>query len=296
MPYVKAINIPQAYFKALQILSVSDGSLDHLMIEVSKPLNKMAPLTWRDNVISKYEYLIAFGSFRDFHEKYKDLKLRNKSGKDWIEDRIRVLCPNMKQLMNEVRWLDSTCRGRLSKLRRRSGLAYRTEDYVDRLTRYGDYKRTLYERWKRTLNQLAVIIYKLAKDVPYHRQKSFVYGVLSILDPLKENLQLICDGRTANIGQFPCLSTIDIKLTNNVLNLCALWRHQFFDIKAYGNWISLALLMKIICDSTNYFRRQFGFKNVKIKYGKITSIACRADFSNNQNKKKVFSLLKNQGP
>jgi hypothetical protein len=79
-------------------------------------------------------------------------------------------------------------------------------------------------------------------------------------------------------------------LSDNALNLCALWRHQYFDIKAYGNWISLALLMKIIGDLTNHFRKKFGFKE-EVKYGKITSIASRADFSSNVDKGKVISLV-----
>jgi thymidylate synthase len=264
LPFIKAGSIPEAYAKALQALKGKKGnSIDHLIVEVSKPLRETLPLTEKSNIISKYEELLTFGSFREFHEKYKSLVLRNKSGKEWIEDRIRVLCPNIKQLMNEIKQLGVRCREELSQLRKQYGLGYQTEDYVKRLTQYGDYGGMLHERWERTINQLAVIIYKLAKDVPYHKQKSFVYGVLSTFDPLKENLQLVCDKRTVNIGQFPCLSTIDLKLTDNVLNLCALWRHQYFDIKAYGNWISLALLLKMICDLTNYFRKVFGFKDKK---------------------------------
>lgn len=93
--------------------------------------------------------------------------------------------------------------------------------------------------------------------------------------------------------QFPCLSTIDLKLTDNVLNLCTLWRHQYFDIKVYGNWISLAVLLKMVCDLANYFRKVFGSKDKKITCGKITSIACRADFDKVIYRKRVFSLLNN---
>jgi hypothetical protein len=288
VPFLETTTIPEAYFRALQVLKNED-SLDHLVVKIRKPLLEASPLTLNINVASKYEDLIDFGSYRDFHEKYKWLTLRNKSGGDWIKDRIRVLCPDVKELSEEIRQLDVKCRKELSALRSKYGLVYKTENYVDRLTRYGNYEGMLYMHWSRPLNQLAIIIYKLAKDVPRHGQKSFVYGVLSIFDPLKENLQLICNGRTANIGQFPCLSIIDLKLSDNTLNLCALWRHQYFDIKAYGNWISLALLMKIICDLTNHFRKKFGFKEVK--YGKITSIASRANFSSNVDKGKVISLV-----
>jgi len=292
LPFIKAVTIPKAYAKALQVLKEEKGnSLDYLIVEVNKPFRETAPLKEKSNIISEYEEWLNFNAIREFHEAYKKLELRKKSGKEWIENRIRVLCPDIKGLMSEIKRLDK-CTMELSELMKQYGLRYQEEDYVKRLTQYGDYGSMLYEHWKKPVNQLAVIIYKLAKDVPYHKQKSFVYGVLSICDPLKENLQLVCDRRTVNMGQFPCLSSIDLKLTDNVLSVCAFWRHQYFDIKAYGNWISLAVLLKMVCALTNYFRGVFGFKD-SIAYGKIISVACRADFANNSCKKAVFSLLEN---
>jgi hypothetical protein len=96
LPFIKAGSIPEAYAKALQALKRKKGnSIDHLIVEVSKPLRETLPLTEKSNIISKYEELLTFGSFREFHKKYKSLVLRNKSGKEWVEDRIRVLCPNI---------------------------------------------------------------------------------------------------------------------------------------------------------------------------------------------------------
>jgi len=159
---------------------------------------------------------------------------------------------------------------------------------VQRLASFGDYKGKLYEHWRKGINQLAVLVYKLAKEVPQRDNKSFVYGSLPIYDPNKDCLNLVCDGRAESIGQYPCLTAIDVKLTENFINLCALWRHQYFDIKAYGNLISLAMLLKEICDVVNYFRREFGFKE-EVKYGKITSIACRADFSKDKKVEETIS-------
>jgi hypothetical protein len=69
-------------------------------------------------------------------------------------------------------------------------------------------------------------------------------------------------------------------------------RHQFFDIKAYGNWISLAVLLKIVCDLVNEMRTEFMHSpQHSVKPGKITSVACRADFKNSSGMKKVYSLL-----
>ena len=170
--------------------------------------------------------------------------------------------------------------------------AVKVIDIVSLIVRYGDYRGMLYEHWGRGVNQLALLIYKLARDVPQRCYKSFVYGSLSVYDPNKDCLQLVCDKRVVSIGQFPCLTAIDVKLTGNAINLCALWRHQYLDTKAYGNLISLAMLLKVICDLVNYFRREFGFRK-EVEYGKIASIACRADFS--KYKSKVLSLLRTLG-
>ena len=197
-------------------------------------------------------------------------------------------------MVHEVVQLDDY-REKLTRIHNEIKCRYLSEEnYKLRAMKYGCYDNTLYSVIKKPINQLAVTIYKLAKDVPAHNQRSFVYSTISIHDPLKESLGLIGDRRTANIGQFPCLTSLDFKLTNNKVNLCALWRHQFFDIKAYGNWISLAVLLKTICDLTNDLRRKF-LKNrtTEINPGIITSIACRADFKYRKTSqmKKIYSLL-----
>jgi len=296
-PYIKAVSIPEAYAKALRLLgNVKSNSIDHLVIAVEKPLLPTPPLTENSDIVSNYERFLNFESSKDpsgktlraFHEEYKKLKLGDKSGEGWIQDRIKVLCPSVKELMEEVRRIFKIREELLDIKQRYRNLTYREEHYVQRLTSFGDYRGMLYEYWREGINQLAVLIYKLAKEVPQRGNKSFVYGSLSIYDPNKDCLNLVCDRRVESIRQYPCLTAIDVKLTENSMNLCALWRHQYFDIKAYGNLISLAMLLKEICDVVNYFRREFGFKE-EVKYGKITSIACRADFSKDKKVEETIS-------
>jgi len=309
-PYIKAVSIPEAYVNALRFLrSVKGNSIDHLIIVVEKPLLPTLTLTEDSDIIASYEKFLNFESSRDpsgntlraFHEEYKKLKLGDKSGEEWIQDRIKVLCPSVKELMEEVRRIIRNS-GELLNIKRRYCLKYREEEYKQRLMRYGYYGNRLSKYLeigilKEGINQLAVIIYRLIKH-----QTSFAYGTLSVLDPIKDCLQLLCDERLiyndkkpGPIKYYPCLTALDVKLRDNVVNLCALWRHQYFDTKAYGNIISLAMLLKEICDLVNYFRRESG-SNKMVKYGKITSIACRADFSKKEdsedNKRKVLNLLR----
>jgi hypothetical protein len=50
----------------------------------------------------------------------------------------------------------------------------------------------------------------------------------------------------------PCLTQIDFKPKGDKLNLFSIWRSQYFDTKAYGNLISLAILLCKICHETGY--------------------------------------------
>lgn len=294
MPYASATNIPDAYLKALGILKVNSNSADHLVVEISNPLKEDAPHVEELDFVSEYEKIIEIEPYNEFHRGYESIKFNAMSGVDWIRNRIDCLCPPVDTLRHDAIELDNY-RKKLTRIHDQKKCGYLVgESYKIRATNYGCYQGTLYSATKNPINQLAVIIYKLAKDVPAHNQHSFVYSIISIHDPLKENLGLIGDKRTVNIGQFPCLTSLDFKLTNDKVNLCALWRHQFFDIKAYGNWISLAVLLKTVCDLTNDLRKRFlGRMKGEVSPGKITSIACRADFKDTSQMKKVYSLVTN---
>lgn len=50
----------------------------------------------------------------------------------------------------------------------------------------------------------------------------------------------------------PCLLSIDFKPEGKKLHMIASWRAQFFNTKAYGNFISLAMLLRDICMETTF--------------------------------------------
>lgn len=49
-----------------------------------------------------------------------------------------------------------------------------------------------------------------------------------------------------------CLTQIDFKPKKDKLNLFAVFRSQYFNNKAYGNFISLAILLCKTCEETGY--------------------------------------------
>ncbi len=49
-----------------------------------------------------------------------------------------------------------------------------------------------------------------------------------------------------------CLAMLDFKPERDRLNLMAVFRSQYFDTKAYGNFIALAILLYNMCQDTGY--------------------------------------------
>jgi hypothetical protein len=49
-----------------------------------------------------------------------------------------------------------------------------------------------------------------------------------------------------------CLTQMQFKIEHNKLNLFATFRSQYFDTKAYGNLIALAMLLARVCQETGY--------------------------------------------
>jgi len=281
MPYVKAITLTEAYVRSLELLRSNHHKVDHLTVEIFKSLNLGSLATPLEK---NYERIITFRNYRKLHEKYKLIRFGKRNGSDWIENRIKELCPTIKRELEELKGIIKRLRDFRDEIRNSGRRFLVKESYRDRILKYGDYRNSLFQRFPKQVNQLAVIIFKLIEDV-LKRQSSFVYAVISVFDPLKENLGLIGHKGFANIGPFPCLTALDFKLTNYRINLCAFWRHQYFDIKAYGNWISLAILLKIVCETVNYFQVK------EVQPGKITTVACRADFKNPRFRKKVYRLI-----
>jgi len=72
---------------------------------------------------------------------------------------------------------------------------------------------------------------------------------------LENDLRNACIPRP-RAPKLPCLTMLDFKpkTINKVrkLSIFALYRSQFFDIKAYGNFISLAILLYRTCKKTKY--------------------------------------------
>lgn len=66
-----------------------------------------------------------------------------------------------------------------------------------------------------------------------------------------EDLRAACIARPRACG-VRCLALLDFKPIGDVLNLMAVWRSQYLDLKAYGNFISLAMLLHEMCQKTGY--------------------------------------------
>ena len=68
---------------------------------------------------------------------------------------------------------------------------------------------------------------------------------------LPSDLEKACKPRP-NARNLPCLTMLDFKPKGSKLSIFAVFRSQFFDIKAYGNLISLAILLYRTCQKTDY--------------------------------------------
>lgn len=77
----------------------------------------------------------------------------------------------------------------------------------------------------------------------------------------------------------PCLTLLDFKPEQKRLNLIASWRAQYFDTKAYGNLISLAMMLRNICKNT-------GFQS-----GHVISIANKAILKDKRNAMDLLESL-----
>jgi thymidylate synthase len=66
-----------------------------------------------------------------------------------------------------------------------------------------------------------------------------------------EDLVKACKPRPRGKG-ISCLTELDFKPKRNKLNLFSVFRSQYFDTKAYGNLISLAMLLSKVCLQTDY--------------------------------------------
>ena len=77
----------------------------------------------------------------------------------------------------------------------------------------------------------------------------------------------------------PCLTLLDFKPERERLHLIAVWRAQYFDTKAYGNLISLAIMLRNVCGD-------IGFQP-----GHVISIANKAILKNKKDGQSLVKLL-----
>lgn len=80
----------------------------------------------------------------------------------------------------------------------------------------------------------------------------------------------------------PCLTLLDFKPERKKLHLIAVWRAQYFDTKAYGNLISLAIMLRTVC------------KNTGFEPGHVISIASKAILKNKKNARSLAKSLESQ--
>jgi len=131
------------------------------------------------------------------------------------------------------------------------------------------------------------------KAIANHNQLDFVQNALKQIKTRRYTWctnRLLCITFDAKDNHFshlhlarqpipPCLTTLDFKRERNQLHLISSWRAQYFDTKAYGNLISLAMLLREVCENT-------GFQS-----GHLISIAHKAILKNSKNAKQLISEL-----
>lgn len=115
-------------------------------------------------------------------------------------------------------------------------------------------------------DKIADRIYALEEGV-YHRDlDKSLKGNKKQLDYLVEHLvdgkvkgwhnALVCivfdPKRDLCYPKAPCLMSIDFKPEDNKLHIIADWRSQYFNTKAYGNFISLARLLRRVCKDRGF--------------------------------------------
>jgi len=120
----------------------------------------------------------------------------------------------------------------------------------------------------------------------------------SLLDYVKEHIgrgkikgkihnTLLCtvfdSNKHACYPKAPCLLSIDFKPEGRRLHLIASWRSQFVNTKAYGNFISLAMLLRDVCKETSF------------QPGRLISIAHKAILEEGVQNQSLLNKLKQNG-
>jgi hypothetical protein len=102
------------------------------------------------------------------------------------------------------------------------------------------------------VNQLEEVVTRLQKELSNVGPLGSAYelGTVHAGEEVQftGDLRIRVPGRDRRLIGFPCLSHISLTLHNRQLHLSALYRHQYFVSRAYGNYLGLALLQDFICN------------------------------------------------
>lgn len=118
------------------------------------------------------------------------------------------------------------------------------------------------------VNQLEEVITRLEKELSNAGALGSAYelGIVHAGESpeFSGDLRVRVPGRDRRRIGFPCLSHISLTFLNGQLHLSALYRHQYFISRAYGNYLGLAQLLEFICRET------------KCEPGEVSCIATQA--------------------
>jgi thymidylate synthase len=245
MGYVEGKSIGEAYIKALGYIK-KEAPKWYLTVHISQPIlniSREKPIPPLLDITHLLDYINVgnevYQAFVKFRFPKPDEWTGGKSGKDWINGRIRDLF-DKKGYYN---------------------IALREGYSFDQLKRI---ETRLFARNKRggklhgsTTNAL----------------------ICQVFMP-NEDLVKACSG-AVHARRMRCLITLDFKPMKDILNLMAVFRSQYFDTKAYGNFIALAILLYDMCQKTGY------------KPGAIVSTANKVTFMDNKNL--LYKHFRNNG-
>jgi len=189
-----------------------------------------------------------------------------------IDDWCKILnVGNIHERFCEFEFFSEKCK---TKMGESTGKAW-INDRIEALLEPGG------EYYGRLEKQLEIVEKRLQAKMPGGCTNALVCQVF-----LPHDLEKACvlppRPRAPNL---PCLIMLDFKpkIINRVsrLSLFAVYRSQFFDTKAYGNFVSLAILLYRMCQKT------------ECKPGLIVSTANNATFCDERQKRPLYDFLKN---
>ena len=216
MGYIEGKSIGEAYFKALE--AIRNGNIPHwyMTIHILQPiLNTSTSRSISSLDISKLRNVINVGN--KVYDAFINFKFSKPDG--WTNG------------YSGMDWIN----GRIKDL----------------LDNQGYYKKSLSNGF--SFDQLQEVENRLsARDKKGNKMHGGSTNALvcSVFLP-DEDLKAACQHRPRASG-LRCLTQIDFKPIRNELNLMVVFRSQYFDTKAYGNFIALAILLYKMCKNTGY--------------------------------------------